>query len=319
MKKSILWLKLIGAILLIVLLRKVDISLIVSRIRSGNLYFLCAAVFFQVIVIFIRVMRWRYILKILKVRVCFYNALKAFWSGLYLAAITPGKLGEISRAYFIVEDSPSIARPMLSVFIDRLADAISLLLFGILASYFYLNELGQLNKLLIFLLVGSGLSIVLIFLKRNMFYIFFRKIAHKFVSKEKIPLRENLDFHFLEGWKINNCILLFSFILLGWLVFFFGWWLLAKALYIKISFLKIMLTISIATIVSILPISIGGLGTRDAAVVFIFSKMGIMKDAALSFSLLIFAVEIATVCGGVLFLLHGFNLGGLKDNVKVNN
>tara|TARA_B100000427_G_C15460098_1_gene573624 strand:- start:997 stop:1215 length:219 start_codon:yes stop_codon:yes gene_type:complete len=45
---------------------------------------------------------------------------------------------------------------------------------------------------------------------------------------------------------------------------------------------------AISNLVSFLPISISGLGTRDATLIFLFSLINIQSELALSYSLLIF-------------------------------
>lgn len=302
MKK--IFLKLIGILILFFIIRKIDFSLALFRIRNCNLVFLFIVFFIQLGVLGIKVIKWKYILKILKIKVNYWNSLKAYWSGLYLGAITPGKVGDISRVYFLGKDNPSIGRSIFSVVSDRLTDVVSLLILGLICSLFYLKELSQLNYLLSVLLSGLGLCIWAVFAKREFFYRLFKKLMYKFISKEKLSLEENPNFGLLEGVKVQNYLMISFYAFLGWMVYFFGWWFLIKALYIKISFLQMIVAVTIATVISLMPITINGLGTRDATMIFIFSKLDIARESALSFSLLIFIIEIIIICLGVFFFLQ---------------
>lgn len=297
-------LKLIGILILFFIIRKIDFSLVLFRIKNCNLVFLFIAFFIQLGVLGIKVIKWKYILKILKIKVNYWNSLKAYWLGLYLGAITPGKLGDISRVYFLGKNSPSIEKSIFSVVSDRLIDIVSLLILGLICSLFYLKELSQLNSLLLILLSGFGLGIWIIFSKREFFYRLFKKLIHKFISKENLPLNENPNLGLLEGIKAQNYLMISFYAFLGWMVYFLGWWFLIKALYIKISFFQMIIAVTIATVIALIPISISGLGTRDAAMIFIFSKLDIVRESALSFSLLIFFIEITIICMGIFFFLQ---------------
>ena len=125
-------LKLIGILILFFIIRKIDFSLVLFRIKNCNLVFLFIAFFIQLGVLGIKVIKWKYILKILKIKVSYWNSLKAYWLGLYLGAITPGKLGDISRVYFLGKNSPSIEKSIFSVVSDRLIDIVSLLILGLI-------------------------------------------------------------------------------------------------------------------------------------------------------------------------------------------
>jgi len=304
MKKHLL--KILGIVILILILRKVDIHLVWTHIRNCNLFLLSLTILVQVVCLVTKVIKWKFILKLLKIRVDFWNSLRAYWSGLYLAAVTPGKVGDISRAYFIYKNNPSVARSIFSVLLDRLTDVASLLFLGFVASFFYLKELNQLSYLLLFLLAGLVLGIWIILIKRDFFYELFKSSIYKFISKDKHPLKENLDLSILKEIKAKYYVGIFFYVLLGWSAYFTGWWILTKALYVKISFLQMVGAVSIATVISLIPITISGLGTRDAAMIFIFSKLDIATESALSFSLLIFVIEIVIVCFGMFFFFRSF-------------
>ena len=286
--------------------------MVLARIRNCNLHFLLIAFFSQLTVLTIKVVRWKYILEVLKIKVAFGDALKAFWAGLYLAAITPAKVGEISRAYFLKNNNRSITRSTFSVILDRLIDIVCLLFFGLGASIFYLQELGDLHRLFLLLVAALALGIWIVCLKRDLFYSLFKRLLYRFISKEKFPLRENLDLSILKAIRGRHYAIIAIYVLVGWVVYFFGWWFLTKALYIKIPFVQLIAAVSIATVIAMIPVTLSGLGTRDAAMIFIFSKLGIGKESAFSFSLMIFFITITIICIGVFFFFENLKYKGRK-------
>ena len=64
-------------------------------------------------------------------------------------------------------------------------------------------------------------------------------------------------------------------------------YLLSQLLEINISFLAVVACVSISLAVSLLPISIAGLGTRDITLVALFSTLGLSSEAAIAFSTLL--------------------------------
>ncbi|HIJ99036.1 TPA: flippase-like domain-containing protein [archaeon] len=82
------------------------------------------------------------------------------------------------------------------------------------------------------------------------------------------------------------------------LLSFFAWWivslqyyLLAKAMNITINYFVLFMIFPTILLVEIIPISISGLGTRDATLILFFSFIGLSASAAvaLSLSILIFS------------------------------
>ena len=62
--------------------------------------------------------------------------------------------------------------------------------------------------------------------------------------------------------------------------------LLAKAFSFKADYLVVIFAYAVSTLIGLLPISVGGLGTREATYIMIMGREGIMKEQALLFSLL---------------------------------
>ena len=82
--------------------------------------------------------------------------------------------------------------------------------------------------------------------------------------------------------------------------------LLARELGLNLSFWQIAFAVSLAAVVSRLPVTVMGIGTREVALIFALGFFGIQRPAALSFSLLVFAVHllvfVSTAAAGSLLL-----------------
>jgi uncharacterized protein (TIRG00374 family) len=83
-------------------------------------------------------------------------------------------------------------------------------------------------------------------------------------------------------------------------------YLISISLGIRIPYLWFVALVPSVMVVSMIPISIAGLGVRESAYVGIFSNMGIQAAKSFSISLVTFTLNIwLCVIGGILYLVHG--------------
>jgi uncharacterized protein (TIRG00374 family) len=80
----------------------------------------------------------------------------------------------------------------------------------------------------------------------------------------------------------------------------------ARSLGAHIPYLWFLSFIPSVSIISMIPISIAGLGIREGAYVALFAALGVSSGISLSISLTVFSLNLLLcVIGGVLYLIHG--------------
>ena len=72
-------------------------------------------------------------------------------------------------------------------------------------------------------------------------------------------------------------------------IFFFSCYCMSRSLDVPLSYSKVAIIVAYANILSFLPISFAGIGTREACLVYFFSQENLMSESALAFSTLIFS------------------------------
>jgi hypothetical protein len=78
----------------------------------------------------------------------------------------------------------------------------------------------------------------------------------------------------------------------------------ALSLGIKINIIYFFIFLPIIGAITLLPISIGGLGLRDATTIFFFAKAGVSKDLAFAMSLIsFFFLLVYGAIGGLIYVL----------------
>jgi uncharacterized membrane protein YbhN (UPF0104 family) len=85
-----------------------------------------------------------------------------------------------------------------------------------------------------------------------------------------------------------------------------GWWILARTIGLELDAASVVWIRSAALVVTLIPATIGGLGLREGAVVYLLSGLGVPSVDALTLSLMAFATTVAAVgiVGGVVEALR---------------
>jgi len=282
----------LGPIIFIYILFQIDFSLVKKGLADLNIYLLLGSVLLMIIQVFPRSQKWQVILRGLAIKITRLEAVSLYWLGTFVGVITPGRLGELIKVYFLKRKGYSAFNSFVSVLIDRITDILLLLCLGFLASLFFLKQIS-----LYILILGLAL---LVFLA-----LFFFLIDKRILIKKIFPIKLEQDQQFsfselIKKFKVDRVILFLFYLVVSWLGYFFSRYLVVLSLDLKFSFLDIILISALTAIVTMLPISIAGLGTREAAVIYLFGLFAISKELALLYSLIIFSVDLLTLSLGII-------------------
>lgn len=281
------WLKLIGVVLLLWLMYTVDWVQAIQTLLKLNPAYLAGYVGCFVAMMLVRSIRLRLALSRLDHRLTFSNCYVATLEPAFMGMVTPGRLGEFSRVGYIHAHGVPMQQAISVVTIERLIDVCVLLIFGAggmayifaPAPYQFSGGLVVVLGLLLLFFAIRGYGFVLLRLRKYLGWILrwepsvmthhrqaFTSSFHVVIKRAAAPI-------FLLGLV---CIVLN-----------FGQaFLLAKAFSFQADYLVVIFAYAAATLVSLLPISVGGLGTREATYIMIMAHEGILKEQALLFSLL---------------------------------
>jgi len=91
-------------------------------------------------------------------------------------------------------------------------------------------------------------------------------------------------------------------------------WLIGVALGADLSFLYFLILLPVVWLLSLLPISLNGLGVREGAFVLLFGAVGMVREQALAISLLWFGQTILLgIIGGFFFMTERSRFGSYRD------
>ena len=304
------WLRLIGLGLLGLLLWRVDIAATIRTFGNANLGLVLIVLALDLLLVLVKSVRWLVLMVAQGIQYSVGSAYLAYFGSVFIGLLTPGRLGEFVKTLHVSQDCEiSTGRALSSVLADRLFDLYMLLGVGG-AALIALAAKGGGSNLAGLALLTLCLTVPLaIFLHEGAFSLVQRlglhlgRIGQHLFGPQSwvLELRSGLQQLSLP-WVVGAMALT----VLAYAIFFGQCYLLALALGLRVGFVQVSYTVALGSLVTLLPISISGLGTREAAIVAYLGTVGVPTEAALGFSLLVF----------VTFYIAGGLMGALAWWIK---
>ncbi len=297
------WLKFIGITLLLYLINKVGWKETFDSIQKVSLIHIIGAVFVLWIAFYLKSIRWKLISNSYGIPLGKFRAFKIFFIGLFLANITPGRLGDFGRLFYIKEDLPTQKIGWSSLIMDRLFDLVCLLLFSLVAVLyyqfnFYILKLPKEYGGIIFWVLGGIISLFILYVFRNKL---------KRVVKPWWRAFNSHDLGWLKGGQAF-AITFLSMVLIYGVFNYIAW-----AMGIEIDHLGLFLGTFILGVLTLLPITVLGIGVRETSLVVIFQLYELPAEDAVALSLIIFLLQlISFIPGAIWFYLSPIRLQDLK-------
>jgi glycosyltransferase 2 family protein len=305
MQKYLPWLlRLIGPVLLTLFLLNSNLQQLAAILWHAHPWPIALSLLLMPPFLIIKAWRWQRIMQELEIEpppLC--TATNLYTVGVYLGAVTPGQAGDLVKAWYLRDRGQPLAPALLSVVLDRLCDLIVMVIFatfGILA-------LGQLlpNPALqtaLVIAMGLGLAaLTTVLVARGPRQWMLTRILPAILPQK---LQESLQRwnQQLATLAVRPRLLLPVGIasLLSASFTFVRLWLLFVALNIHLPLWVIVGVSALIAILQILPISIAGVGVRDAALLAVILPYGYTTEQALSLSALFLLLNIEHVLAGFL-------------------
>lgn len=230
---------------------------------------------------------------------------KSYLIGAFFNQFLPTSFGgDVYRVWDVSRRSRSVISSGAIVAVERVTGIVVLFIFALVASVFRLEMASRIQLVWLALALGAvslaGLAL------------FLSPVAERFAPRRppaglvRKAVAKIFEFRavVLEYRKCPGPFLkatIWALVLQVNVIFYF--YLIGRALGLGIGFLDYFIFIPIVLLVQILPITINGLGLREAAYVAIFSFYGIGAGAAVSYSLLDAASRLLLgIAGGLLYV-----------------
>ena len=300
------FLPVIGIVIFFAVLSRVNVTEVINNFLKINIFLFLLSVGTVVLAIILKAYRWKMIVESYGTSFPLRESFKAWLIGFSIGLITPGKIGDLARSYYL-RKRESIGKSLTTVMADRVIDVFILLILALIGLAFFTLLYVKNNFLLIIVSIVFVFFVASIFLfSRKEFSTTILKPFYKYLPKKyKSGIKTVYgDFYagveiFLRKKALLSAPIALTF--LAWAIAILYTFLLALSMNLAISYTFLFMTLPLITLVLILPISLSGLGTREISFVFFLSYIGISAESAISLSLMTLFVD---YCVGIF----GFGL-----------
>jgi hypothetical protein len=277
------------AILGVLLWRMKDRAAVLDTLRTAELGGVALALLLNAVVIHLKIVRWRTMLHARGIRYGWGRSYAAFLSALYLGLVTPGHVGDALRIQYLRHDANvPYAEGLATVVMDRLCDLYVLATVAAYGIARYGPALAGELAVVAWVAVVGALLAPLVLLVPGLADRFVGAVYRRLGRAEGTPdgyrrfvvgLRAQVGRPLL--WTLPLTVLAFG-------VNYVQGWLLAGALGLPLALVDVACLLAIANLVALVPISVSGLGVREAMFMAIFPLLGLTAAGGVSFGLAVF-------------------------------
>lgn len=303
--------RLIGVVLFIVICSRIDLAGLRDALKDVDLKLLLITILLSLLIGVVKSSRWKGLLNLQDIYPnSFSEVTRVFFIGCFLGTVTIGRLGELARVTYLKKKVQTFnyVGAIISVLVDRLLDIVLLLIVSLLGMLF-------ISKIYFIVLMSVGLlsflCLYFFWIKRNLLMKFFVKTINNIISKyskDFAGLEASYLISKLNGLRKKEMLFAVTRTLGAWGIFYLVLFLMAKASHIQINFFYLISIVSATMFLSMMPISIAGIGVRDVVLIFFFQRVNLSSEQAVAFSilhLLVFLL-VPSFIGFICYLLDDF-------------
>jgi uncharacterized membrane protein YbhN (UPF0104 family) len=288
-------------LIVILLLARADVHALAHSLARARAEEVALAFVVLLAGLVVNALRWQLFLRPLGLALPAPALLRLTFVGTFFNAFLPTGFGGDAYKSFRLRDRAGLAPPLATAVLDRLAGLAGLALLG-LAGCGWRLAAGHGDRVIVAALilgigVLAGSMVALLLAPRSSadnttrFASRLRMFGQAFATAGREP----------QAVRLGTVVGVVSAVLLVAVNA-----LLADSLGISLPVAALPAMVLIATLTTALPLSINGLGFREAAYVWCLATYGIGHDLALAFALLVLAVTLASsAVGGIVYAVSG--------------
>ncbi len=295
----------VSACLLYLLYRKIPIRAIAEVLLGINPWYLIPVAVLLIVNSLLSAWKWQLFLRADEIELPFFTLLSTYMIAYFYNMFLPTNIGgDAYRIYDVSRRSGETVRTVASVFADRVTGFVAMVSLGALASPYVAYRFGESMFLFGPLAVFTALVLALYCLYRQAPVRFLLRVTRlgKIQAVERITEKFFLSFsRYGSNRDLLNKTMLISFAFqLSVMTIIY---LLSRSLHAHVPFIYFCAFVPLIGLLEMLPLSINGIGLRDAGYVFFFGWAGMSDLQTRSLAILFLAMSISYSLSGGLFYL----------------
>lgn len=254
-----------------------DFDQVISSFALFNWLWMPALLALAFLNYFTRFLKWHYYLGLLKIEISWVDSFAIFMSGLVMS-VTPGKMGELLKAYLVKQISGEpISKTAPVIMVERITDFISVVFLAVIGALVFGYGLV--------IIVGTGvffIAVTIIISNYNLSHSIIRLVSRiKFIGKhtEKIVIAYESAYLLLRPLPLLNMLVLST---VAWGFECVAYYLILLNFNLDINLLWATFIYTFSTIAGAITMLPGGLGVTDGTITFLVMQKGIGADIAVS-------------------------------------
>lgn len=298
---------LVSAGILYFLLRGVDGAVVWNIFSSVNAALLILSAVIYVSTQCVSTLRWSIILD-RDFKPPYLKLLSIYYIGMFFNNFLPTMVGgDVVKGYYLYRATGRADLSISSIFMDRYSGFFALMVItaaALIPGYALIR--GTTLPLFFVMLIGGFFVISLAIWAKGVhgWAVSMLKKIRLYGLNEKIDRLYNMLMSYKKSYRMLGKVFLCSLYVQAGVII--GYYALGSALGLNVSLGHYFLFIPLTTAISMLPVSLSGLGIREGAFVYFFSKAGASNEAAITLSLTWFAITAAaSLFGGIEYIRIG--------------
>jgi glycosyltransferase 2 family protein len=255
-------------------------------------------------------LRWALVSQPLQLNRSWHEFLRLYFLGAFFNTFLPTTIGgDVVKAYYLTRDTHQLARSTTSVFMDRNVGLGSLLIVGCVAATMNGATLRGMSIVPVLWLLFAGYCVSNAALLYHRLHEMGRRKLRQ-LWFEGLDRRLGAMFGSLAIYRKNLVTMTVTVVfsvgiqLVNFLAVFF----IGLAIGASAALKHYLVFLPVITVMTMLPVSIGGLGVRESALVTFFIPVGLTPEQSVTLGLLWHAVTvIASLPGGWIYLTYRRN------------
>lgn len=293
------------ALYVICLFRFVDIAVVINTLSNIRFDMVCISLILFPLLATIQIYRWWIICHLLSMKSSFLALAEIYFVAWFLRIIPFVGATGIAKIVYLKNQGELASKATASVFVEKSIEMIGLFFFGAIG-LLYLPK-GFVEKRHLWFYWGTALftgfiAILVILFLAPRIKLFIENYLDKQLHEIGNALKHiwiDLWAHFSLKFVILQLLSTLTINIIRAAVMF----LLAVSLEVDVLFMQMLACTALIGLANILPISINGLGTRDAILVLMLPLWGVSKESALALGLTAFLWVVFTQVAGMIFWL----------------
>jgi glycosyltransferase 2 family protein len=306
----------VTALLLYFLFRRVDFEQFWRTLRGARFALLALGFALLWVGHYLCVVRWRMLMRPLMPVLSFGQALSVYCIGLFFNLAFPTVIGgDVVKMYYAGRPSKLYAESFASTFLDRDAGMLGMMIIACVVTLLHPVTIPRIPIALII----WGTSALFVLANLAIFtpavhdvttgalrQLGLTRMASKIDALSRAFQTMRREGALLAGSLVISVVNQVLVIALTWVM--------AEGLRLDVGIVYFLIFIPVITLVSMIPVSLNGMGLREYAYVSLFTAVGLSTESAIALGLLASAVVIlSAVPGGILYVFFKHHHGDVRE------